>query len=236
MSVRTAIDQFRFRGAASPPVVASRIGDWCSNITKTAGSPTVAAVSGGAMALTLDNANEVQNLCLYQGDILPYDIDDLIRIEILAKVSGIPAAATSLAFGLASARNDAIDSIDYAALFRAIGNATVVLETDDGVNNVDDASADGATITTSYKRFVIDFATGIKTQSAPSLSLGGKANTLFYVSNANGSLRQVGKNTSFNMANYAGNLQLFAQLQKTAAADTLTLSILGFDVEYKLPA
>lgn len=188
------------------------------------------------MALTLAATSEVENGCLYMGDILPYDIDDLIRLEIIAKVSGTLASATSLAFGLASARNDAIDSIDYAALFRAIGNNTIVLESDDGVNNVDDAAADGATISTSYKRFVIDFATGIKTQSAPSLSLGGKSNLLFYVSNSNGSLRQVGKNTSFNMANYAGNLQLFAQLQKTAATDTLTLSLLEFNVEYKLPA
>ncbi len=233
MSVRTAIDRFRFRGAVAPPAVASRSGEWCSKAT---GSCTIAAVSGGAMALELVNTNEVENACLYMGDILPYDIDDLIRVEIMAKVSGTLASATSLAFGLASARNDAIDSIDYAALFRAIGNNTIVLESDDGVNNVDDAAADGATISTAYKRFVIDFATGIKTQSAPSLSLGGKSNLLFYVSNPNGSLRQVGKNTSFNMANYAGNLQLFAQLQKTSSTNTLTLSILGFDVEYKLPA
>ncbi len=233
MSVRTAKDRFHFRGAFSPPAVASRQGDWCSKAT---GSATIAAVSGGAMALTLAATSEVENGCLYMGDILPYDIDDLIRLEIIAKVSGTLASATSLAFGLASARNDAIDSIDYAALFRAIGNNTIVLESDDGVNNVDDAAADGATISTSYKRFVIDFATGIKTQSAPSLSLGGKSNLLFYVSNSNGSLRQVGKNTSFNMANYAGNLQLFAQLQKTAATDTLTLSLLEFNVEYKLPA
>lgn len=233
MSVRTAKDRFHFRGAFSPPAVASRQGDWCSKAT---GSCTIAAVSGGAMALTLASTSEVENACLYMGDILPYDIDDLIRLEIIAKVSGTLASATSLAFGLASARNDAIDSIDYAALFRAIGNNTIVLESDDGVNNVDDAAADGATISTAYKRFVIDFATGIKTQSAPSLSLGGKSNLLFYVGNSNGSLRQVGRNTSFNMANYAGNLQLFAQLQKTSAADTLTLSLLEFNVEYKLQA
>lgn len=233
MSVRTAVDKFRFRGAVAPPAVASRLGEWCSKAT---GSATIAAVSGGAMALSLVVTTEVENGCLYMGDILPYDIDDLIRVEFLAKVSGTLGSASSLAFGLASARNDAIDSIDYAALFRAIGNNTIVLETDDGVNNVDDAAADGAVISTSYKRFAIDFATGIKTQSAPSLSLGGKSNVLFYVGNANGSLRQVGKNTAFNMGNYAGNLQLFAQVQKTSAADTLTLSILGIDVEYKLPA
>jgi hypothetical protein len=233
MSVRTAKDRFHFRGAFSPPAVASRQGDWCSKAT---GSATIAAVSGGAMALALAATNEVENGCLYMGDILPYDIDDLIRLEIIAKVSGTLSANTSLAFGLAGARNDAIDSIAQAALFRAIGNNTIVLETDDGTNEVDDGGADGAVISTSYKRFVIDFATGIKTQSAPSLSLGGKANILFYVGNPNGSLRQVGKNTSHSMAAYTGNLQLFAQLQKASSTDTLTLSLLEFNVEYKLPA
>jgi len=233
MSVRTAIDQYRFRGAIAPPAVASRSGIWCSKAT---GSATILAASGGAMELTLAVTTEVENGCLYMGDVLPYDIDDLIRVEFVAKVSGTPSAASSLAFGLAGARNDAIDSIAQAALFRAIGNATIVLETDDGTNEVDDGSSGGAVISTSYKRFAIDFATGIKSQSAPSLSVGGKSAIEFFVANANGSLRRVGQNTAHSLAAYTGNLQLFAQVQKTSAADVLTLSILGVDVEYKLPA
>lgn len=233
MSVRTAIDHYRFRGAIAPPAVASRVGEWCSKAT---GSATILAASGGAMELTLAVTTEVENGCLYMGDVLPYDIDDLIRVEFLAKIGATVDTASSLAFGLTGARNDAIDSIAQAALFRAIGNNTIVLETDDGTNEIDDGSSDGAVISTSYKRFAIDFASGLRTQSPPSASLGGKANVLFYVGNVNGSLRRVGVNSVHSLAAYTGNLQLFAQVQKTSADDVLTLSILGIDVEYKLPA
>jgi len=236
MGYRTRTKVYDFRGAVSPPVVASRVGEWCSKITKTAGSPTVAAVSGGGLALAMDNANEVQNLCLYMGDILPFDIDDLIRVEFLAKISASLNAAVTAVFGVASARNDNPDSITEAALFKLDGSNTVVVETDDGTNEVNDGSADGMTLEATYKRFAIDFATGIKSQSAPSLSTGGKSDIQFHIGNSNGSLRRVGRNTSHSMAAYAGNLQLIAQIQKTAAAVTGTLTILEAEVEYKVPA
>lgn len=236
MSVRTAIDRFRFRGNILIPATASSdAGIWTKAITGAA-PPTVAVASGGAVELALTADEQIQNACLYMGDVLPYDIDDLIRVDFLAKMSGTLGSASSIAFGLASARNDAIDSIATAALFRAIGNNTVVLETDDGTNEVDDGSSGGETITTSYKRFAIDFASGVKTQSPPSASLGGKADIHFYISNSNGSLRRVGQNSAHSMNAYSGNLQLLAQIQKTSSTNTGTLSILEVDVEYKLPA
>jgi len=236
MSVRTAIDRFTFRGALSPPAVASRQGIWCQKITAAAGSPTVASVSGGSMDLAMDNTFEVQNLCLYMGDILPYDIDDLIRVEFLAKVSASLDATVTAILGVASARNDDPDLIADAALFKLAGSNTLVVETDDGTNEVNDGSADGFTLSTTYKRLAIDFATGIKSQSAPSLSTGGKSDIRFLASNTNGSLRRVGKNTSHSMAAYSGNLQLIAQIQKTSGTATGTLSLLEALVEYKLPA
>lgn len=236
MSVRTAIDRFRFRGAMLIPATASSDAGLFTKAITGAAPPTVSVPSGGAAALAMTVDTQVQNACLYMGDVLPYDIDDLIRVEFIAKVSQTLDAASMLAFGVTGARNDAIDSIAQAALFRAIANNTIVLETDDGTNEVDDGGSDGGLITTSYKRFVIDFASGVKTQSAPSLSLGGKADVQFYIDNANGSLRRVAKNTSHSMAAYSGNLQLFAQIQKTSADDLGTLSILQVEVEYKLPA
>lgn len=233
--MRTAVDRFRFRGAHAVPATASMDGSpWTKAITGAA-PPTVGAASGGAMELALTDDTQIQNACLYMGDVLPYDIDDLIRVSFIAKVSQTLDAATQLAFGLAGARNDAIDSIAQAILFRAIANNTIVLETDDGTTDTDDASSDGSTITTSYKEFVIDLSSGVKTQSPPSWSQGGKSDIRFLISNANGHLRQVGRGTAFSMNAYSGNLQLFAQIQKTSADDEGTLSILQIEVEYKVP-
>jgi len=170
------------------------------------------------------------------GDILPYDIDDLIRVEFLAKISASLDASVTAVMGVASARNDDPDAIVDAALFKLAGSNTLVIETDDGTNEVNDGSADGFTLAATYKRLAIDFATGIKSQSAPSLSAGGKADIQFFAGNSNGSLRRIGKNTAHSMAAYAGDLQLIAQIQKTAGTAVGTLSLLEATVEYKLPA
>ena len=116
MSLQTRKIVYDFRGALAPPLVASRQGVWCKADTSAAGSPTVQSVSGGPMELTLDATNEVQNICLYMGDILPFDIDDLIRVEFLAKLSAGLAAQIMGMFGVISARNDTLDTIAEAAL------------------------------------------------------------------------------------------------------------------------
>ncbi len=168
------------------------------------------------------------------GDVLPFDIDDIIRAEFIVKTVAALDATTQLAFGLASARNDAIDSIAEAALFRCIGDNNVVVETDDGTNNNDDV-ATGLTLGAAWKRFAINFAERNTTQDPPSLSLGRKSNIGFYGSNDNGSLRRVASGTRFDMSNYSGGLQLFAQIQKTSDSNTDHLDILHFDVEVNEP-
>lgn len=235
--MRTHKDVLQFRGEHTIPAAGSGNGPLglVKADTSSSGSPTMKGVSGGGLALTLASTSEVENLCLYQGDVLPYDIDDLIRVEFVCKISASLDSSVQAAWGVASARNDAIDSITEAALFRVVGDNNVVVETDDGTNNNDDKST-GETLAASYKRFAIDFATGIKTQSPPSLSLGGKGDVRFYMDNANGQLRRVASGTAFDMSNYAGNLQLFAQLQKTAGTEVPVLTIGEICVEYKLPA
>lgn len=233
--MRTAIDRHYFRGVHLIPAAGSgNAAPWVKTITGAA-PPTCKAASLGALELALTADNQAQNVCLSFNDILSYDIDDLIRVECICKISAALAAEVSAAIGVASARNDAIDTIAEAALFRVIGNNTLVVETDDGTTNNDDV-ATGDTLAATYKRLVIDFASGVKTQSPPSLSLGGKANVQFAVGNANGHLRRVARNTAFDMSAYASGLQLYAQIQKTASVAVGTLSIIGFEVEYKLPA
>jgi hypothetical protein len=193
-------DTFSTAGQGSP---------WAVADTSAAGSPTVATVSPsstGEVAITLAATNEVENVCLSFGDKLCFDIDNIQRFEARVKVSGVTSAATSVAWGLASARNDAIDSIANHASFRLIGNTTLVVESDDGTTDKDDI-ATGATLSTTYKKFVIDFS-------------GGKSNVKFYVDGA-----RVAAATTFDMSAATSSLQPYVQIQKTAATDADAVTI-----------
>jgi hypothetical protein len=232
MAKLTHRDYFSFRGAYAPPVVASRQGAWCSKITKTAGTPLVQSVSGGTMDLVLDATAEVQVATLYMGDILPYDIDTIVRVEILAKLSAAVAAAVNGFFGLAGAQNNTVGSITQRAGFKFTGNNNILLDAADGTNsNIDKAT--GQTLSTTLKRFAIDFSIGNYSQSGPTASKGGVADIRFYMGNANGYLGEVGRNVRFDMSAFGGNLQLLAQIGKSANAATGTLSIEDISIDYR---
>ena len=175
---------------------------WDIADTSSAGTPTytVGGVNGEA-TLLLDNTSEVQNVCLFQSDVLNYDIDLLQRIEFRLKTVASLDTATSIAWGLASARNDAIDSITAHASFRVIGSNAIVCETDDGTTDKDDIDA-GTTLVATYKKFVIDFT-------------GGKSNVKFYVDGS-----RVAASTTFDMSAYSSGLQPYVQIQKTADTNT----------------
>lgn len=189
---------------ATLPASADPATPWLVDDTSSAGTPTY-TTGTSVMTLAFSSNAEIQNVCAHFGDSLDFDIDDLINIEFRVKMGQAAAdAATSLAFGIASARNDAIDSIGEAALFRVIGadsTTAVVVETDDGTNNNDDV-ATGKTLINAYKRFVIDFS-------------GGKSDVKFYIDGD-----RVASSTTFDMSNYAAGLQPIVQLQKTADANT----------------
>lgn len=230
---RTFFDDFR--GHYKVPLAASNVGTkWSKADTSSSGSPTVQGVDNGGIKLLFDNTSEVQNLCLYMGDVLPFKITDLIRVEFLASCIAALDSATSLAFGLASARNDAIDSLAAHASFRCIGDNNVVVETDDGTNDNDDV-ATGLTLGATPKRFAIDFATGIFTKDPPSLSVGRTGDVQFSGGNANGSLRRVASGTRFDMSNYTSGLQVYAQLQKTADTNVDWMILHEVLVEYRVP-
>ena len=110
---------------------------------------------------------------------------------------------------MASARNDAIDTIGEAALFRVIGSGSttnLVVESDDGTNNNDDI-ATGTTLVNAYKKLVISFA-------------NGTADVRFYVDGA-----RVAASQLFDMSNYTGGLQPYFQLQKSSDANANSVVI-----------
>lgn len=193
-------DTFTTAGQGSP---------WAIADTSSAGTPTYATVSPsatGEVALTLEATNEVQNVCLSFGNKLCFDIDNIQSFRARVKISAITSSAVSVAWGLASARNDAIDSIANHASFRLIGSTALFVETDDGTTDKDDI-ATGATLGTTYKDFYIDFT-------------GGKANVKFYIDGV-----RVAASTVFDMSAATSSLQPYVQIQKTAATDADAVTI-----------
>jgi hypothetical protein len=236
MSRQTRKYCYDFRGELALAAAGSGAGGpFVKADTSAAGAPTVGGLLGGGIRMALASTNEVENLCVYMGDVLPFDIDDIISLEIIAKTVATLDSATSIAFGLCSARNDAIDSLTAHASFRCIGDNNVIVETDDGVTDLDD-KATGLTLKDTWKRFRMDFASRNTTIEPPSVSKGRKSNIEFYGANDNGSLRRVASGTRFDMSGYTGGLQIYAQIQKTADTNTDTLDILEVCIEVSLPA
>jgi hypothetical protein len=236
MARQTREYSYDFRGHNVIPLAAANVGSVFSKAdTSSAGAPTMQGLLGGGLRLALDATNEVQNLCLFMGDVLTFDIDELVSFEIIAKAPAALNAATSFAFGLCSARNDAINSLTAHASFRCVGNNNVVVQTDDNV--VDTSTiATGLTLGTTWKRFRIDFASRNTTIEPPSVSRGRRSNIEFYGANDNGSQRRIASGTRFDMTNYSSGLQIYAQIQKTAATAADFLDILEVSVEVNLPA
>lgn len=195
-------DTFATAGQGSP---------WAIADTSSSGTPTYATVSPsatGELALTLASTSEVENVCLSFGDKLCFDIDNIQRFEARVKVSSM-TTGSELVFGLGSARNDTQDSVANNAWFKMVGatsTTALVVETDDGTNDYDD-KATGATLSTTYKKFVIDFT-------------GGKSNVKFYVDGV-----RVAASTTFDMSNATSSLQPIIQIQKAANTNVDAVTI-----------
>ena len=184
---------------------------WAIADTSSSGTPTYAHVSPsatGEIALTLAATSEVENVCLSFGDVLPFDIDNLQRFEARVKVSGC-TTGTTIAWGLATARNDTPGSIANRALFRMTGatsTTAVTVETDDATTD-SGLIATGATLATVYKEFVIDFT-------------GGKSNVKFYIDGV-----RVASATTFSLAGFSASMQPFFQIQKAANTNVDAITI-----------
>lgn len=224
MSKELIVRDFVFDGAMIPPAIASVThGPWAGKITKTAGSPTISNVSGGGIALALDNANEVQNLCLSFGDILSYPISKLVSIEFWAFLTASLASQVSAFVGVGSARNDDPGAITTYAGFRAKGSNAIVCESDDNTTSIVDI-ATGQSLAATPVRLKIGFQEEV-TPVSRGLSKGGLSAIQFFMTDAGGRLRRVATNQIFNMGAASGNVQPIIQIQKTSstAVGTLTL-------------
>ena len=175
-------------------------------VVTTTGSNTTTLLGGtnGEMTSTLADT-EIQNVCVSFGDDLNFDIDSLIHAEFRVKTVAALDSATTLTFGMGSARNDAPASVAALAFFQCAGANTVTVETDDGTNDVA-ATATGTSLVATYKKFVIDFQNIVDVK--------------FYIDGV-----RVGASTTFDMSNYSSGLQPIVQLQKTSDANTDSVTV-----------
>jgi hypothetical protein len=184
---------------ATLPASADPATPWMIDDASAAGAPTY--TKGTSVAtLKLAATSEVENVCLHFNDSLDFDIDDIQRVEMRVALDAVLTTGTELCFGVGSARADTSDSVAANAWFKMVGASSTTLvycETDDGTRDVDDISS-GATLGTTYKRFVIDFA-------------GGKSNVKFLIDG-----QRVAASQTFDMSAYSSGLQPIIQIQKAA--------------------
>lgn len=170
------------------------------------------ASEGGEVELAFDSQAEAQNVCLYHGDTLPFDIDRIVEALFRFKLKQAALnAATMIALGLIGDRNDAIDTIAQAALMRIIGaddTTAVVIESDDGTVNLDDQSTGKSIADTNLHTFGISFALG-------------KKDVRFFLDG-----QPVAQGITFDMSNYSGALQFCCQIQKTSDANVDGINLL----------
>ncbi len=216
-AVKTFIDQFDRNQVFT---TTGGMNGWTIADTSSAGTPTYLTITedGGAAKLTLVSTSEAENVCLYQGDILPYDVRQIKSCWFIAKVAGIDSV-TSLTMGLGSARNDTEDSVATNAWFKMDGSASttlVVCETDDNVTDNDD-KATGVTLSSAYKKFVIDFTAGIQ-------------DVRFYIDGA-----RVASATTFDMSGLAAglNVQPIVQIAKASGTGVPSVTIAQFGIQYE---
>jgi hypothetical protein len=167
-----------------------------------AGAPTYGFVDGssrGELSVAMATDVEIENLCLYQDDVLQFDIDKIIEVSWRVKLNQALLDSKSMfSVGVIGDRNDAIDSIAQSVLFRVVAaSAAVTVETDDGTTETSLVATD-TTLAAAYKTLTINFAAGTN-------------DVRFFIDG-----EPVATATTFDMSAYTGKLQLFAQIQKTS--------------------
>jgi hypothetical protein len=190
---------------------------WTKKATASAGTPTIATVSGGGLVLTLAATSEAEVLTAYQNDILPFPLKQVKRVSWNAKVTGVDNV-TTLVMGLSSAENDTPDSATLSAWFKLAGATSltnVVVETDDNVidnNNI----ATAVTLGSTFKRFEIDFT-------------GGLSDVRFFIDG-----QPVALATTFSMPTIVSTdkVQPLFQLAKASGTGVPSLTIRDFHLEY----
>lgn len=235
MSRDVLIDDRRFTGAGIVPATAVD-GPWSKVAVTTGGTPTLVNSGGACVGTLVAGTDNPQSICLYTGDNLGYDIDDLISAEFWLSVSGIDALSV-LVCGMASAQNATPNSVAAHAWFRMEGadsTTALLVESDDGTTDLDD-KATGLTLAATTRKLEIRFKDGVYSASPPASSAGGKADVKFLAENSQGLLVPVATSTRFDMSAYSSRLQPLVQLQRPSGQGTPAFQLKRVRITYREP-
>ncbi len=222
-------DRYTFNGAIKLPSAAASY----EFIQQTTGTPgDIVAIDNGVLKLPLAATEEAECNRMIQS-IAPYRVADLKRVRFVCACSANLGDDSEVAFGVCDTPNDSPDSIDDGVWFKVLADNTVVVESDDGVTDVDD-KATGQSLGTTLREFVLDFSTGVwRKDPRDGGAVGGYKAVMPSMSNASGNLTPVCRGTQFDLTNVTERLQLFAQIYKASSTDTGNLYIASIEVEYK---
>jgi len=180
-------------------------GRWRTVEVGDASAALVANAHAGELALSLAATDEAEDAVLYQGDTTAVDIDSKPVFECRARVA-TPGSGVTAVFGLAGDHHLDKDSVARHAWFRLEGGLDLLVETDDGTIDNDDADTLLNLTSGTYYTFRIDLA--------------DPAEVKFFVDG-----QRVLADTTFDMSNFTGRLQPYLSLDKSAGTGTATLTV-----------
>ena len=164
----------------------------------------VAASHMGEFALGIAATSEAEDAVLYFGDALNFDIDKLQYFRARVKFA-LPGSGVKAVVGMASAHDLDKDTIAASAWLSLDAALAAKAESDDGVNNNDDKTAQ-TLVAGTYYLLEIDFR--------------DTADVKFYIDGT-----QVATGTTFDMSNYTAGLQPYASLDKASGTGTGTITL-----------
>ena len=232
MSYETRLIRHCFLGAGIPADLGT---DDSHPFRKSLAGGSAEKTSAG-LELSTSDADAASLAEVNMGDVLAYDIDELIRVEFQARIDVESGSLDNheIILGLSGPRDDNADAIEPAVMFRSKGNKLCLELNDGNGRDIDDYDTQLDINTGQWQRFVIDFATGVKTSTYG--STGGKSELQFSAC-GNGadkrSLRMVSLSQSFDLGAYIGGLQLLARVSKSASTDQVTLSLREICVQHR---
>ncbi len=195
---------------AAPPV------GWAAIDTSSSGTPTLvnAGVNGGVVEAKFTSTDQAEAIGINHGDKLQFDIDSLVMAMFRFRAPTLNAL-DALIVGMGSAHNDDPDSITAGAWIHCDGTQNVGCESDDGTTDEDDQDS------------ALDLGNDVWAKLV--LDLTNKSSVKFYLSvnDPTTALARVQSATTFDIDQYAANLQPMAFITKASGAHQT-----NFDIDY----
>ncbi len=208
------------------------------NVPATTGS-AVATVADGYIQLELEGTAEAQEARWDLGDANPFPIARVLRARFWIEMTvALSHADCNVYWGLGDDHDVAIASITNHVAFGIVGaNDDVIVRSQDGTNTLAATEIDVTQeITDPVRKYEINLADGIHSQSPPLPQEGGRARCGFYVTNDFSEARKVNLGAArANISAFNGNVQPFVKIHKTGNNGLGTIRLHAVEIDYLVP-